>query len=585
MDFETSSFDSNYKNEISPENMGDKIPLSDFGSSCHTYKVNLHGKWVVLKRIKQEYIGNTIIEKSFDKEFEIGFTLDHPHIVKYLNKGYDKEGNYIITEYIDGKTLREHFIMGTVFSKKQIDCILIQLFEPVSYLHKKSIFHLDIKPENILISDKTGNIKLIDFGFSYSDGQIPISSGTKNYTSPEQKLNPEKVNYKNDLYSLAIVAIELFTGNKETNDLTKLPSRFKKIIRQFLSTNSDNHFTIQDALEVLNKQKSNFLNYLLIGILCIGSLFYIAKNFNDGGKNAKANKALRSSNWKALPALPNGRSDGKVIYYNGKIYYLGGVGAVGGLSTNNAFEFDITTQTYSIKKQLHCPRAQIAAVELNGKIYTFGGWIGNDGTDTSEVYDISKNQWSYLKPLPKKLTATSACVVNNKIYILGSTLGVTNTFFYEFDPINESYKQKTIFNNSRSCACIIAYGEKIYAIGGSSYKNNNYFIHNDCDAYDIATDSWEQKSSFPIGITNGSAIILGNEIHYLGGTLKSNSVNDDDILSSHYIYNITKDVWRNGEDLPYKVFGNECVTINKSIYSFGGIEKLPNATGKSFILN
>jgi len=581
---ESSSFDINTHNENLADDFSGKILLSDSGKTSETFKVNLHGKWVVLKRIKKEFVENPVVEKLFDKEFETGFGLDHPHIVKYINKGSDKEGKYILTEFIDGKSLREHFQNGASFSEKNILKIVTQLLQAVSYLHKKNIFHLDIKPENIIVSDKTGNIKLIDFGFSYSDGRIPFSSGTKKYCSADQISNPEKINYKNDLYSIGVVITELLTGTTELNHVDKLPAKFRKTVKRFIAINSENEVSIDDELERLTQKKSSPLVYVLVVAISIGIIYLLIPNQNTEKETIINNNNPKPTKWSALPQLPKGRSDGGLVQYEGRIFYLSGIGADGGLPTYDVYEFNSSTNQYSEKRKIGTARAEMGAVLLDGRIYTFGGWIGNAATDTSEVYDIAKDEWEYLQPLPKKLTSVSACAWKDKIFILGSTLDVTNTYFYEFNPSTKTYSQKTVFNNSRMNACLVSVNNLIYAIGGNSYKNDSYYVHNDCDVYNPMTDQWERKSSLPVGITRGSAVVTGDEIHYLGGTSRANSVTDADALNSHYIYDTRIDSWKNGNELPIKAWGIECVALNNKIYCFGGYINLPNATGKASVL-
>ncbi len=582
MTFESSEFESENNSVF----LGEKteILLNNNGGTCVIYKINLHGKWVVLKRIKPEYIGNPVIEKSFEKEFEIGFSLDHPHIIKYINKGNDKNGVFIITEYVDGKTLREHLNSGTVFSRKQIHKIIIQLFEAISYLHKKNIIHLDLKPENILISDKTGNVKLIDFGFSYSDGQLYVASGTKKYVATEQSVKPENINCNNDLYSLGIIIIELFSGNTHLKGAKQLPKNYKKVVKQCLNSTSEQLVSVDELLIGLNKKPVNIVVYMIAGLIILLSVFFVWKNNIKEEKLVEPKSIVSKTNWIALPAMPKGRCNGGVINYKDKLFYISGGGADGGLMAYDVFEFDINKQNYSLKKSIGTARGEFGVVELNEKIYTFGGWLGNGITDTSEVYDIKLNTWSYLPPLPKKLTSVSACALNGKIYILGGTMNVTNTYFYEFDPLLNSYKQLAVFAVIRNNACLAVVGNLIYAIGGNSYKNDNYFNHNNCDVYNVTTNSWEQKTTLPEVITQGSVVVLGNQIHYLGGITKASSVTDADALKVHYIYDTKTDVWSNGENLPFGIWANECVAVGNEIYLFGGNEKLPNASSKVFVL-
>lgn len=582
MTFESSSFDKDNSNAYTSE--GTEIPLNNNGGTCVIYKINLHGKWVVLKRIKPEYIGNPVIEKSFEKEFEIGFSLDHPHIIKYINKGDDKNGVFIITEYVDGKTLREHLNSGTVFSREQTHKIIVQLFEAIIYLHKKNIIHLDLKPENILISDKTGNVKLIDFGFSYSDGQLYVASGTKKYISPEQSVKPENVNCNNDLYSLGIIIIELFTGKTDLKGAKQLPNNYKKVVKQCLDCTSEHLVSADKMLVVLNKKPINTKVYLIAGLIVLFSSFFLWKNNIREEKLVEPKSIESKTNWIALPTMPKGRADGGVINYGNKIYYFTGVGANVGLTVYDNFVYDIDKKQWTkLNNNIKCARAEVGIVELHGKVYVFGGWLGNAVTDTSEVYDIKTGKWELLPPLPKKITGLSATTCNGKIYVIGGTLDVTNTYLFEFDPIKKTYTQLPIFDKSRMNSFLVTKGDFIYAIGGNSYKDDSYFIHNDCDMYNVKTKTWVMKTSMPEPLTRGAVCISGNKIHYLGGT-PSVYVEEGKHTKAHYIFDTETEVWTNGEILPYNVCSNECVAIGNKIYLLGGYEKMPNASSKVLVL-
>lgn len=584
MTFESSSFEDDISSAFSGQRT--EILLNNNGGTSAVYKINTHGKWVVLKRIKPEYIGNTIIEKSFEKEFEIGFSLDHPHIIKYLNTGNDKNGAFIVTEYVDGKTLREYLNNGTVFSKEQIHKIISQIFEAISYLHKKNIIHLDLKPENILLSDSTGNVKLIDFGFSYRDGQLPVKTGTKNYISPEQSSQPKRVNVKNDLYSIGVIIIELFTGKTDTDGINHLPRNCKKVVQACLNTSTEQIASADQLLLLLNKKSINPIIYVFAGfIILLGSIFlFNYKTKQEQNINPIENNEVKTK-WLALPTMPKGRADGGVISFENKIYYFTGVGANVGLTVYDNFVYDIETKKWQkLNSNIKCARAEAGVVELNGKVYLFGGWTGNKVTDTSEVFDINTGKWELLPPLPKKITGLSATASNGKIYIVGGTLDVTNSYFYEFDPATKTYIQLPVFEKSRLNCNLIAKDDLIYAIGGNSYKDDSYFVHNDCDMYNIKTKTWIMKTSMPEAISRGATCIIRNKIHYLGGT-PSMYIEDNKYSKAHYIFDTETEVWSSGDVLPFKVCGNECTVVGNNIYLLGGYEKMPNATSKFFVLN
>ena len=107
MDFESSSFENLEYNSVIPANGLNTELLSFQSNTSLVYKTKINNKWLLLKRLKPEYKELPQYIDAIEKEFRIGFNLDNPHIVKYLNKGTDAKGTYLIAEFVDGLTLRE----------------------------------------------------------------------------------------------------------------------------------------------------------------------------------------------------------------------------------------------------------------------------------------------------------------------------------------------------------------------------------------------------------------------------------------------------------------------------------------------
>jgi serine/threonine protein kinase len=177
-----SEFETGNENTLIPIN-SNYIELLPFKSSVNlVYKIKINNKWLLLKRIVPEFREHPFYISCFEKEFDIGFNLDHPNIVKYLNKGKDSEGTYLLAEYIDGITLRDFILKNPdgLKDEKWVLKIVKQLLDALDYLHKRQLFHLDLKPENLMITHKGDDLKIIDFGLSSSDSYSNFASGTKN---------------------------------------------------------------------------------------------------------------------------------------------------------------------------------------------------------------------------------------------------------------------------------------------------------------------------------------------------------------------------------------------------------------------
>ena len=170
------------------------------GSTCDCYRVRLYGKLHFLKRLKPELRTDPRYVSALQKEFETGYRLDHPHLVRYVSKGDD----YLMTEYVDGETLAQFAASHPEYfkSRKQTDRFLSQLLDVVGYLHQHQIVHLDLKPENILITRIGHEVKLTDLGYCYADAYTDTMGHTDKYAAPEQLNGSSIVDARTDIYAI-----------------------------------------------------------------------------------------------------------------------------------------------------------------------------------------------------------------------------------------------------------------------------------------------------------------------------------------------------------------------------------------------
>jgi len=177
---------------------------------CDIFRIDRGGRFRALKCLKPDYRGDALYENILRKEFEIGYSLDHPNICEYYSlTNVEGLGNCIEMEWVDGRSL-EDLLNGAHPSKELMDHILDGICDALSYLHSKQILHRDLKPTNILVTYKGDNVKLIDFGLSDSDTHSILKSpaGTVDYTAPEV-LNGGAANIRSDIYSLGVIMYRL----------------------------------------------------------------------------------------------------------------------------------------------------------------------------------------------------------------------------------------------------------------------------------------------------------------------------------------------------------------------------------------
>ncbi len=173
-----------------------------------------------------------LLTKSDNKEHLLRFrqeakaiiALNHPHILTVYEVGQHENLHFIVTEYLQGKTLRDTIKEDKISLSDALE-IGIQIAKALSAAHTSGIIHRDIKPENIwILSD--GYVKVLDFGLAKMTGvynqlaQNPEAStasllqtkagmilGTVNYMSPEQ-LRGRPIDERTDIWSLGIVLFE-----------------------------------------------------------------------------------------------------------------------------------------------------------------------------------------------------------------------------------------------------------------------------------------------------------------------------------------------------------------------------------------
>ena len=139
--------------------------------------------------------------------------VKHPHVVTVL----EARDNFIVYEYYAGGTLREKFERQGRFAPREAAELIAKLADALQAAHQKDLYHLDVKPANILL-DEEGNPFLADFGLAVTDGEAAVmdaARGTPMYMSPEQTRGEvDRIHGASDIYCLGAVLYQLLTGRE-----------------------------------------------------------------------------------------------------------------------------------------------------------------------------------------------------------------------------------------------------------------------------------------------------------------------------------------------------------------------------------
>lgn len=166
------------------------------------------------------------------REAQSAGVLSHPGIVTIYDVGEEGDLNYIAMEFVDGPTL-ERSMLAAPPDGNLVLGVLAQTAAALDYAHKRGIVHRDIKPANIMLHEGA-TAKITDFGVarfqSHQMTQAGLMVGTPNYMSPEQ-IQGKPVDGRSDQFSLAVIAYELFTGEKPFT-AESIPALAFKIVQE-----------------------------------------------------------------------------------------------------------------------------------------------------------------------------------------------------------------------------------------------------------------------------------------------------------------------------------------------------------------
>jgi serine/threonine protein kinase len=191
------------------------------GGMGNVYKAKCHvlNRFVAIKILKTELNNDEDFVARFKREAISIAKLLHPNIVNVHDVGTDENINFIVMEYIEGKTLNQVIkAKGRINSTETLD-IAYQIAKAIECAHKSKIVHRDIKPDNIMIMEDN-MVKVMDFGIAKVADSSTVTNvsimGTVRYLSPEQAKG-NLVEGRTDIYSLGVVMYEMVTGKVPYN--------------------------------------------------------------------------------------------------------------------------------------------------------------------------------------------------------------------------------------------------------------------------------------------------------------------------------------------------------------------------------
>ena len=186
-------------------------------------------RMVAIKVLSRRAAGDEERRRRFIKEAQAASSLNHPNIITIYDILSDGESEYMVMEFVAGKTLTELIPRGGMGVAKTLE-YGVQMSDALAAAHAAGIVHRDLKPGNVMVTE-SGRVKILDFGLAkvtaatqlenddtQTMGREPLTMegsliGTVSYMSPEQA-EGKRVDARSDIFSFGVVLYEMVTGTK-----------------------------------------------------------------------------------------------------------------------------------------------------------------------------------------------------------------------------------------------------------------------------------------------------------------------------------------------------------------------------------
>ncbi len=244
---------------VGPYRLEDRIGIGGMGAVYRAYDERLE-RPVAIKHILPELAGDRNAWKRLRREAKAVARMNHPAIVQIYDIVEHDDGDWIVMELIDGKTLFS-ILEGRPLELPEALDVICQITAGLAAAHAKGVVHRDLKTENVMVTTE-GKVKILDFGLAKSlwqgaDKSLSVEGsilGTGRAMSPEQAFGDE-VSHRSDLFSLGTLIYEVTTG--------EAPFTGSTIFRVLAQICSDPHLPPREANPDLPEELAELIDRLL----------------------------------------------------------------------------------------------------------------------------------------------------------------------------------------------------------------------------------------------------------------------------------------------------------------------------------
>lgn len=222
---------SSFSKQVASEDCAER--LYHDGSTCDTYVIRRFGKLLFKKKLKAECRGKAMYIEAFRKEFETGYSLEHPALPRYVALEEENGVPYILEEYVEGETLTQLIAKhpDSFRNRKNADELIDQLLSAMAYLHGHQVLLLDLKPDNVMITSVGHRLRLVDLGGCLTDTYRGTEALSTDFAAPEQLSGSDNVSERTDIYLIGRLL-----------QYSRVPRVYNKAIERCLKPNPDDRY-------------------------------------------------------------------------------------------------------------------------------------------------------------------------------------------------------------------------------------------------------------------------------------------------------------------------------------------------------
>ena len=210
------------------------------------------GRQGAIKILRPQFAGDDSFVERFRREAQAAAALNHPNVVSVFDSGSDNSTQFIVMEYVQGRTLAQVIHQGPIMPERAVE-IAEAVASALAFAHRAGFVHRDIKPANIMLTP-SGDVKVMDFGIARLAASTGVTQtatvlGTASYFSPEQAQG-EHVDARSDIYSLGCVVYEMLTSLPPFDGDTAVAIAYKHV-RQEAEPPSRRGADVSPALDAI----------------------------------------------------------------------------------------------------------------------------------------------------------------------------------------------------------------------------------------------------------------------------------------------------------------------------------------------